>query len=114
MNLVNINVLLFIPPFLPPSPQLAGATYMDIHRSGGGIHFTVQCVRDATHDDLYRSLDERLWSMLRCGTTTLEAKSGYGLDTDSEVKLLEVLNKAHQEHPMSLSVTYCGAHAVPK
>lgn len=87
---------------------------MDIHRSGGGIHFTVQCVRDATHDDLYRSLDERLWSMLRCGTTTLEAKSGYGLDTDSEVKLLEVLNKAHREHPMSLSVTYCGAHAVPK
>ena len=87
---------------------------MDIHRAGGGINFTVQCVRNATHEELYDSLKERLWSMMKCGTTTLEAKSGYGLETESEVKMLEVLNNAHQEHPMGLSITYCGAHAVPK
>lgn len=87
---------------------------MDIHKSGGGINFTVQCVRNATHKELYDSLVQRLSSMMKCGTTTLEAKSGYGLETESEVKMLEVLNNARQEHPMGLSVTYCGAHAIPK
>ncbi|XP_019855779.1 PREDICTED: probable imidazolonepropionase [Amphimedon queenslandica] len=94
--------------------KLAGATYMDIHKSGGGINFTVQCVRSATHKELYDPLVQRLWSMMRCGTTTVEAKSGYGLETESEVKMLEVLNNARQEHPMDLSITYCGAHAVPR
>ncbi|XP_041379330.1 LOW QUALITY PROTEIN: probable imidazolonepropionase [Gigantopelta aegis] len=94
--------------------KLAGATYMDIHQQGGGIHYTVNCVRQASPDQLYASLIDRLSAMLRCGTTVVEAKSGYGLDTTTEIKMLQVLNRARQEHPISLSITYCGAHAVPK
>lgn len=87
---------------------------MEIHQKGGGIHYTVDCVRNSTFDELYSSLDKRLWSMLRYGTTTVEAKSGYGLDTETEIKMLKVLKRANEEHPMSLSITYCGAHAIPK
>ena len=87
---------------------------MDIHQQGGGIHYTVNCVRQASPDQLYASLINRLSAMLRCGTTVVEAKSGYGLDTKTEIKMLQVLNRAQQEHPISLSITYCGAHAVPK
>ena len=87
---------------------------MDIHAQGGGIHYTVDCVHKATPEILYQSLVTRLSSMMQYGTTTAEAKSGYGLDLENEVKMLQVLNKAQTEHPMSLSVTYCGAHAVPK
>ena len=87
---------------------------MDIHATGGGIHFTVDCVRRATFDDLYSSLSQRLWSMLRCGTTLVEAKSGYGLDLENEYKMLRTIEKAKKEHPISVSSTYCGAHAVPK
>ena len=94
--------------------QLAGATYMDIHAMGGGIHFTVNCVHRASFDQLYTSLSERLWVMLRGGTTVVEAKSGYGLDLENELKMLNVIEKAKQEHPVTISSTYCGAHAVPK
>ena len=93
---------------------MAGATYMDIHAKGGGIHFTVNCVRQATVDQLYSSLCERLSGMLHCGTTLVEAKSGYGLDFENEYKMLQVIEKAKKEHPISISTTYCGAHAVPK
>lgn len=96
------------------SSQLAGASYMDIHAMGGGIHFTVNCVRKASFDQLYDSLCERLWSMLKGGTTLVEAKSGYGLDLENEYKMLRVIEKAKREHPISISSTYCGAHAVPK
>ena len=87
---------------------------MDIHAKGGGIHFTVDRVRQASFDEIYASLSERLSAMLRCGTTLVEAKSGYGLNFESEYKMLEVIEKAKREHPISLSTTYCGAHAVPK
>jgi len=96
------------------SSQLAGASYMDIHAMGGGIHFTVNCVRKASFDQLYDSLCERLWAMLKGGTTLVEAKSGYGLDLENEYKMLRVIEKAKREHPISISSTYCGAHAVPK
>ena len=87
---------------------------MDIHAQGGGIHYTVDCVRKATPEQLYESLVSRLSAMMRYGTTTVEAKSGYGLDVEAEVKMLKVLDRARKEHPITLSVTYCGAHAVPK
>ena len=87
---------------------------MEIHERGGGIHYTVNCTRQSTSDELYQSLNKRLWTMLRYGTTTVETKSGYGLNTESEVKMLQVLKRANEEHPISLSITYCGAHAVPK
>ncbi len=87
---------------------------MEIHSKGGGIHYTVNCVRMASFDTLYSSLSERLWAMLRCGTTLVEAKSGYGLDLGNEYKMLRVIEKAKKDHPISISSTYCGAHAVPK
>ena len=87
---------------------------MEVHAKGGGIHFTVDHVRQASVDQLYSSLTQRLTSMLRGGTTLVEAKSGYGLDFDNEYKMLEVIEKAKREHPISISSTYCGAHAVPK
>ncbi|XP_041457895.1 probable imidazolonepropionase isoform X2 [Lytechinus variegatus] len=94
--------------------KLAGASYMDVHKAGGGIHFTVNHTRNASDDDLYNLLKERLQSMLRCGTTTVECKSGYGLDADTEIKMLRVLEQAKRDIPIEISSTYCGAHAVPK
>lgn len=74
-------------PLMPPSLilQLAGATYMEIHAQGGGIGYTVDCVHRAKEEELAASLQERLWGMLRKGTTLVEAKSGYGLDLENEV-----------------------------
>lgn len=94
--------------------KLAGATYMDVHAMGGGIHFTVNQVRQASFEQLYESLSQRLTLMLEGGTTLVEAKSGYGLDFENEHKMLRVIEKARTEHPVSVSTTYCGAHAVPK
>ena len=87
---------------------------MDIHAKGGGIHYTVNCVRQATAEQLYTSLECRLSAMLHCGTTVVEAKSGYGLDLENELKMLRVIERAKKEHVMTVSSTYCGAHAVPK
>lgn len=94
--------------------KLAGATYMDVHKKGGGIGFTVKHVRKATEEELYMSLRKRLVRMLRSGTTLAEAKSGYGLDVESEMKMLRVLEKAKKELPIEISSTFCGAHSVPK
>lgn len=94
--------------------KLAGATYMDVHRAGGGIHFTVEHTRAAKASDLLSSLSSRLVRMQRAGTTLVECKSGYGLDLQTEVKMLEVIEEAHRTLPINISSTYCGAHAVPK
>ena len=87
---------------------------MDIHAMGGGIHFTVDCVRRSSEEELLSSLCGRLWGMVECGTTVVEAKSGYGLNLEGEVKMLRVLERGRREHPITISSTYCGAHAVPK
>ena len=87
---------------------------MDIHAKGGGIHYTVNCVRQATPEQLYASLDCRLSAMLACGTTVVEAKSGYGLTLEHELKMLNVIERAKKDHAMTVSSTYCGAHAIPK
>lgn len=94
--------------------KLAGASYMDVHKAGGGIHFTVEHVHRATEDELFANLKEILRRMLQAGTTLLEAKSGYGLDTENETKMLKVLERAKNEGPVEISSTYCGAHAVPR
>jgi imidazolonepropionase len=70
--------------------KLAGATYMDIHKMGGGIGFTVGYTRQSSEEELLKLLIERLNRMLRFGTTTIEAKSGYGLETETEMKMLKV------------------------
>ena len=69
----------------------------------------MDCVRQASIDRLYSSLSERLSAMLHCGTTLVEAKSGYGPDFDNEYKMLEVIERAKRKHPISVSTTYCGA-----
>ncbi|CAB1413861.1 unnamed protein product [Pleuronectes platessa] len=94
--------------------KLAGATYMDVHRAGGGIHFTVEHTQAAAPSDLLASLSGRLARMQRAGTTLVECKSGYGLELQTELKMLEVIDEARRTLPINISSTYCGAHAVPK
>jgi len=94
--------------------KLAGASYMQVHAAGGGIHFTVGRTREAGEEELLDLLLPRLRRMLRAGTTTVECKSGYGLDTETEVKMLRVLDSARRLLPIEISSTFCGAHAVPK
>ncbi|XP_034529458.1 probable imidazolonepropionase [Notolabrus celidotus] len=94
--------------------KLAGATYMDVHRAGGGIHFTVEHTRAAGSLELLASLSSRLVRMQRAGTTLVECKSGYGLELQTELKMLEVIEEARRSLPINISSTYCGAHAVPK
>ncbi|XP_027449044.1 probable imidazolonepropionase isoform X3 [Zalophus californianus] len=94
--------------------KLAGATYMDIHRAGGGINFTVEHTRQASEEELFCSFQERLQRMMRAGTTLVECKSGYGLNLETELKMLRVIERARRQLPIGISATYCGAHSVPK
>ncbi|KAL6490514.1 hypothetical protein MHYP_G00008590 [Metynnis hypsauchen] len=94
--------------------KLAGATYMEVHEAGGGIHFTVKHTRAAPPETLLEGLKGRLERMLRAGTTLVECKSGYGLDLDTELKMLSVIDAAQRSMPIGISSTYCGAHAVPR
>ncbi|VDP47496.1 unnamed protein product [Heligmosomoides polygyrus] len=94
--------------------KLAGATYMEVQAAGGGIHFTTAKTREADEEYLIEEFKKIAHLMLRNGTTTLEAKSGYGLDTETELKMLRVLAKVDDETPLEVSATFCGAHAVPK
>uniref|UniRef100_A0A673HMR0 Probable imidazolonepropionase n=1 Tax=Sinocyclocheilus rhinocerous TaxID=307959 RepID=A0A673HMR0_9TELE len=93
---------------------LAGATYMEVQEAGGGIHFTVSHSRSATERQLLDGLKRRLERMMRAGTTLVECKSGYGLELDTELKMLRVTNSATNSLPIGISATYYGAHAVPK
>ncbi|XP_058480819.1 probable imidazolonepropionase [Solea solea] len=94
--------------------KLAGASYMDVHRAGGGIHFTVEHTRAAAASDLLTSLRSRLVRMQRAGTTLVECKSGYGLELHAELKMLLVIEEAGRSLPINISSTFCGAHAVPR
>ncbi|MBO4918792.1 MAG: imidazolonepropionase [Erysipelotrichaceae bacterium] len=94
--------------------KLAGAGYLDILNAGGGILSTVKETRKASKEELYRKTKGFLDEMLRMGTTTCEAKSGYGLNLEDEVKQLEVIRELDEKHPMDLVATYLGAHAYPE
>jgi imidazolonepropionase len=93
--------------------KIQGVPYLDILKQGGGIHATVRATREATKDELFDKAYKSLNEMLLHGVTTIEAKSGYGLDTESEWKILEVMRDLQERHPMTISTTYLGAHAVP-
>lgn len=93
--------------------RLAGDTYPNIAAEGGGIIATVRATRAASEDELGIETRRRLDEMLRCGTTTAEVKSGYGLTTESELKILRVVAHLSREHPIELSPTFMGAHEVP-
>lgn len=93
--------------------RLEGATYMDIMNAGGGIHATTKMTREATEDQLVEQTKKRLDSFLKHGVTTVEGKSGYGLDLETELKQLRVMKRLQQEHAIDLVPTFMGAHAVP-
>ena len=93
--------------------RLAGATYAEIAAAGGGIVSTVTATRAAAEDDLIRQGLGRLDEMLACGTTTCEVKSGYGLDLESELKMLRAAARLDEAHAMDVVLTFLGAHEVP-
>jgi imidazolonepropionase len=93
--------------------RIMGRSYQEISASGGGILSTVQKVRAATREELTQKTLPRLWSFLRHGTTTLEAKSGYGLSLESEIKMLEAIQKLRELTPLELVPTFLGAHEIP-
>ena len=93
--------------------RLAGLTYAEIAAEGGGILSTVVATRAATEDRLAADTRRRLDEMLRCGTTTCEAKSGYGLTTGAELKMLHVLRRLAWDHAIEISPTFMGAHEIP-
>jgi len=93
--------------------RLAGATYAEIAAAGGGILSTVTATRAAGEDDLVRRGVGRLDEMLACGTTTCEVKSGYGLDLESELKILRAAARLGEAHAMDVVLTFLGAHEVP-
>ncbi|MGM0510213.1 MAG: imidazolonepropionase [Thermoplasmatota archaeon] len=93
--------------------KIKGKTYMEILEEGGGIMRTVKATRDASKPQLKKEMGKRMDTMLRYGTTTAEAKSGYGLDKDNEIKCLEVIKEMNKDHPIDLVPTYLGAHSLP-
>src|SRR4029077_18975845 len=93
--------------------RLGGATYAEIAAAGGGIVSTVRATRAASEDDLAEATRGRLAEMLAAGTTTAEAKSGYGLDLDTELRMLRVIKRLSGEQPIELVATFMGAHEVP-
>ena len=93
--------------------RLLGATYEEIAESGGGIVSSVKSVREATEKQLYSKSLPRIDRFLSLGTTTIEAKSGYGLDIESELKSLKIIDSINQKHKIDIIPTFMGAHAFP-
>jgi imidazolonepropionase len=93
--------------------RLKGDSYMDILQRGGGILSTVTATRGASREELMMAGLKRLDSMLAFGVTTVEGKSGYGLDRATEIKQLEVMAELNRMHPVEVVATFMGAHAVP-
>ncbi|ADK15207.1 MULTISPECIES: imidazolonepropionase [Clostridium] len=96
------------------SLKLKNVKYIDILKAGGGILSTVNSVRNTSLEKIQSETKKRLDLMLLHGTTTVESKSGYGLDFENEIKMLNVNKNLNDEHPISIVSTYLGAHAVPE
>ena len=93
--------------------RLQGAAYMDIMNAGGGIHATTRMTREATKDELIEQTSRRLDSFLAHGVTTVEGKSGYGMNLETELKQLRVMKRLQEQHMIDIVPTFMGAHAVP-
>ena len=93
--------------------RMRGDSYMSIMERGGGIHNTMTATRNASFGELKESGRKRLDRMLAMGVTTVEGKSGYGMDKDTELKQLEVMKALNEEHPVDIVSTFMGAHATP-
>lgn len=93
--------------------RLTGVSYTEIARQGGGILSTVKATRAATHDELFKLASERAKALINEGVTTMEIKSGYGLDLETESKMLRVARKLGQALPCNVQTSFLGAHALP-
>ncbi len=93
--------------------KLRGKPYQEILAEGGGILRTVEAVRAASDEELVANLTDQLDAMLAHGTTTAEVKTGYGLDTETELRMLDAVEAAAADHPVDVVATFLGAHAVP-
>ncbi|MEE9115518.1 MAG: imidazolonepropionase [Thermoplasmata archaeon] len=93
--------------------KIEGASYTEIASRGGGIISTMNATREASHDDLLGLAKDRLEVMKRHGTTSVEVKSGYGLNVEDEIKILEVARQLSEEHALDISSTFLGAHTIP-
>lgn len=93
--------------------RIQGKTYLEIAAAGGGINATVAATRQASKEELTFAARRSLNRMLPLGTTTVEAKSGYGLDIETEIKILEVIQGLNQDDPITVVPTFMGAHEIP-
>ena len=93
--------------------KISGASYLEILNAGGGILNTLRATREASADELFDRSAEFLSEMMNLGVTTVEAKSGYGLDFENEIKQLEVIRRLDRETPLDVVSTFLGAHAIP-
>jgi len=93
--------------------RLAGVPYLELLQRGGGIVSTMQATRAASEEELYQLGQQTLMAMLRLGVTTVEGKSGYGLDAPTELRLLRTMRRLDHDLPLHVVNTYLGAHAVP-
>ena len=96
------------------SMKLNGVPYIEILNHGGGILSTVKATKEASEEELYKKAKKSLDRMLEFGVTTVEEKSGYGLELNTEIKQLEVARVLDKNHPVDLVHTFLGAHAVPE
>ena len=93
--------------------RLKGDSYMSIMERGGGIASTMNATRAASAEEMFETGKERLDRMLSYGITTVEGKSGYGMDCDTELRMLEVMKDLNEKHPVDIVSTYLGPHAIP-
>ncbi len=93
--------------------KLAGVDYEKIAKSGGGINSTVKSVRQSSFEDIIKTVKPRIENFISQGITTLEIKSGYGLDFENEIKLLQVINYLDEIYPIDIIPTFLGAHTFP-
>jgi imidazolonepropionase len=126
-NLINAAGKVVMPGFVDPHThpvfvntrenefemRIKGKSYVEISQSGGGIRSSIQSVREASEDELYRLSLKRVKKIISNGTTTLEAKSGYGLSTESELKMLKVIDRLNKTLPIDIIPTFLGAHEFP-
>jgi len=93
--------------------RLNGVSYSQIAENGGGIASSIKSTREQSFDDIYKSSAKRLESLIKEGVTTIEIKTGYGLDIQSETKMLKIAEKLEKNYPIHIEKTFLGAHAVP-
>tara|TARA_B110000438_G_scaffold84066_1_gene83684 strand:- start:19646 stop:20854 length:1209 start_codon:yes stop_codon:yes gene_type:complete len=95
------------------SLRLQGANYEEISLAGGGIINSIKGVRETQEEDLISRVKSRMDQFIKLGTTTIECKSGYGLNTESELKSLKVIDEVNKSHPIDMIATFLGGHAFP-